>query len=738
MERSLTLSAVCEVCAERQEVAAEDLFDFDCACPTCGGLLVLEEEDEGQGQPSTGVLAPSSEDERQAAGVPLPQPSALDSESLPRELLETREDTREGDPAVEDAGEGADRRTKADTEDPYEQAAFALDPEGTARIRRPRAALPLEGAVAKPLAEEGTLASSEPPLPAWDGGDTQVVRELADGEPATAALPPAVDLGGRSLREVAAESEGVDPSAAEDIASLDPSLEVLELRGSTAGRGSRTYEPEQLAANLEDAGPARPPIPDATLHPPAPGRRGTNGSARTEEGDALFGQDLDWLALIEDRLPEGEGDAPGDDAGRVVITLSEDAAPSEDRLKETIQQLDAGGGLDLLILGGLPGGAQATVGEKTAAPDDAEDSSEPTDPTAREQDGNAADEASAPSEGQPTLSHQRLDTKAWEKAFAEQEQERQEDPRAELEDGPTRPWPDAGSPKSEAPAAWENAEDEPTRAWEQRRPAPSGKEEVDTRDWKPGADAPEPAPSPSRPPPRGSSARHRRRQGDGARSIEKFRRESLDAALVCATDVSSPEADGFRQLHQQIFRARNGHSPRTVLVTSARRGEGKTTVAANLAIAGARVPGSGAVLVDADPRGRGVLAAFGERSPMEGLLEALETGKPPHEVVVQFPLGNMDVVPLGIRGSNAAELIASDRMGEFLRSLTTLYPRWPIVIDGSAVLRSGADPLTLSELVEGVVLVVRAGRATEDEVSRVADMIGRERLLGVVLNDAEE
>ncbi len=173
-----------------------------------------------------------------------------------------------------------------------------------------------------------------------------------------------------------------------------------------------------------------------------------------------------------------------------------------------------------------------------------------------------------------------------------------------------------------------------------------------------------------------------------------------------------------------------------VLITSARRGEGKTTIASNLAIAAARVPGRGVVLVDADPRGAGVLRAFGERSPMEGLLEALETGAEPRSCAVQFNLGQMDVVPLGIRGSNAAELIASDHMADFLRGLRVNYPDWPIIVDGSSILHS-ADPLVLAQHVDGVVLVVRAGGPQEDEVQRVAELVGRQRLLGVVLNDAK-
>ena len=120
---------------------------------------------------------------------------------------------------------------------------------------------------------------------------------------------------------------------------------------------------------------------------------------------------------------------------------------------------------------------------------------------------------------------------------------------------------------------------------------------------------------------------------------------------------------------------------------------------------------------------------------MEGLLEALETGAEPSKFVVQFSLGRLDVIPLGIVGSNAAELIASDMMADFLNSLRQLYPDWVIIVDGSSVLHS-ADPLALANAVDGVVLVVRAGQTPEDEVSRATELLDRKKILGVVLNDA--
>src|SRR5205807_433498 len=111
--------------------------------------------------------------------------------------------------------------------------------------------------------------------------------------------------------------------------------------------------------------------------------------------------------------------------------------------------------------------------------------------------------------------------------------------------------------------------------------------------------------------------------------VEQFNRADLDPCLVTARDPSSREADYFKQLYQMIFHASSGSSPRSILVTSARPREGKTTVAANLAVVAARMPGRGALLVGADPRGGDLLRTFGLKMRREGLLEALESTNDP-------------------------------------------------------------------------------------------------------------
>lgn len=651
----MTLQAYCEQCDQTREVYADELFEFDCRCEACNSLLVLQEDD-----------------------APPPLPGVSEQPTKSDSIME--------DDDLEDLiAEAANRPTTADTDDPYALAAQALDSSiGFLNHTDPEPS-PSTGA----LSALGTLPD-EPPLPSWDGGDTQQVRELATGQPPATRQPSLEETG------LGIPGEVVPPSNA-PLPELDELVEVVHLPGgATMGRGSRTYDKDQVLPEgdeptfVDDVDEVeaylREPstqLEQSTAAPPAePVGGGANGSSHTDS--KLFPRDLDWLALMDDALPDREARSePEEGKARVYIRMPEELAPQSDddieALKQTMATLETNGaaGLEAMLLGGSAREAKRYVVEDTQLKSTTDQATQPF------QRGEEL-------KGHGELSMPRVDDET--RSYKSAEEGTQE---GEGEDGRTQAWskpqPGTTTPKkSSRPAA-------PLRPASSRNIA--------------------------RPTPR--------------KIVEEFRRAELDAGLVCARDVNSLDADYFRQLYQQIFHARNGSSPRVVLVTSARAKEGKTTIAANLAIVAARIPGRGGVLVDADPRGRGVLRAFGQRATAEGLLESLQTSKDPAEYVMQFSLGALDVVPLGVPSSDAAELIASDRMGAALDSLRGTYADSTIIVDGSAVLHS-ADPLVLARLVDGVVLVVRAGVTPRHEVQRVLDLLGPDRVLGVVLNDADE
>ncbi len=678
---STGLRATCEGCQATVEV--EDIFSFDCACPGCGGLLLLD----GEEAALIDDTELSSEDEAALAAT---DPAATSTGSTARLIRPGSDDRPRVDGTDEDERElfdGAapasslhDRPTRADTlDDPYELAAQALDSSVSRSTSRLATSRRTTQAVAAYTEEElldgdgGGLAGPAERLTTSDGAtkdhDASSDRLLAEDHGAATAPRSKPLLAGTppdappvpSWDDTGKVVAGAPPQPGETIEGL---VEVVEVPiGGTAGRGSRTYERDEVlgAAPGGDVGGGEP-----AAHAATPERAASGRLARPEQHDAdgpLFGgEDLDWLALIDDNLPESElGDADG--KPRVVIRLPEDAAPTDtadsDRVRQfeqAIKNLEAGGpgAIDGLLRGG-PGD---------------------TSRTARRYDGSSTQPI--PVDGEST-----------------------------------RPVGSSTQPLKRP--------EEDTRSW-------------DTTDDDTGKVT------------RPSSARNEAaKAGDvarprGPRSVETFRHDDLDPALVCARDASSPQADRFRQLVQRIFHPTEGPAPRVVMVTSPRPGDGKTTVATNLAIAAAgRLPGRGAVLVDADPRGRGVLHLFGVRVRNEGLLEALRAEAPgapdPRDFVLQFSLGTLDVVPLGIPGSDAAELLASERMVAFLGRLRDTYPGAAVIVDASPVLHA-ADPLVLARGVDGVVLVVRADHTPRDEVRRAMEMLGPRRVLGLVLNDS--
>jgi Mrp family chromosome partitioning ATPase len=526
----------------------------------------------------------------------------------------------------------------------------------TVRVRRPEPTRP------SPALSEA-IAPSMPPVPNWDGGDTQEVRELAASAPSRVPERP-VSLPEDSPPDDFAVA-GEARRASSDSGTFAPVLEndaldeiaVVETKGTT-GLGSRTYE----RVNGEGVPDTRPAGGASSPAPPSGGR----GSA----------DDLDWFALIDEALPEQpeEAEGPPDDpehASRVVIRLPEAMAPQSEADAEQVRQL------------------QAKLEARGVHPEN--HPAQRLDP--KKVDGDAKGDAT------------------------EEKYETKDHFHAGDADGDD----DAGDvTRASDPAATAAMR----AALAQRDPAATN-----------SATGPGMTSEPLRRAETARTASNARPRTQGERSvIEQFNRADLDPGLVCARDSSSPEADHFKQLYQRIFHSRNGASPRTILVTSAGRGEGKTTVAANLALVGARMPGKGALLIEADPRGGDLMRSFGLRMKAEGLLEALESGKDPLNYVVQFKLGMLDVLPLGIPGSDAAELISSDRIGEVIHGLSARYPTSVIIIDGSSVLHA-PDPLVLARHVDGVVLVVRADSTPREQIERARDLIGRDKVLGVVLNE---
>ncbi len=201
-------------------------------------------------------------------------------------------------------------------------------------------------------------------------------------------------------------------------------------------------------------------------------------------------------------------------------------------------------------------------------------------------------------------------------------------------------------------------------------------------------------------------------------------------------DQESPIATEMRRLYSNIRNIDGKNSKRSFLVTSANRGEGKSTVAAHLAITVARFRGKKSLVVDADLRRPRLHEVFDV--PKEpGLYECLTGEIDPMEAVKDTPIENLKIIPAGRRVKSPAHLFEGDIMTEIFEKIKFYYD---IIIVDSAPIIPVSDPMLISSVLDGVILVLLAGRTPKDVSLRAKNILldANANLLGVVVNNLSE
>ena len=190
--------------------------------------------------------------------------------------------------------------------------------------------------------------------------------------------------------------------------------------------------------------------------------------------------------------------------------------------------------------------------------------------------------------------------------------------------------------------------------------------------------------------------------------------------------------EAFRSLRDSVLLSTADHPPGSLLITSTQPGEGKTTVATNLAISLAQL-GQRVLLVDADLRFPSLQRLFCIRENL-GLVSYL-TGQEDWRTAV-CPSGSpgLDLLPCGPVPPNPAELLSSKSMGAFLGSAKSEYAF--VILDSSPLLTL-ADSRILASLVDGVLLVAKSGATPREQIRQSQSGIrsAGANLIGVVLNN---
>ena len=205
----------------------------------------------------------------------------------------------------------------------------------------------------------------------------------------------------------------------------------------------------------------------------------------------------------------------------------------------------------------------------------------------------------------------------------------------------------------------------------------------------------------------------------------------IEARLITHIDPKSPVSEAYRTLRTNLQFSKIEKALRTILVTSAGPKEGKSTTAANLAIALSQA-GNHVALIDADLRRPILHSVFGMKKE-DGLTNYLAASISYEEVFKTTFVDNLKLVTSGILPPNPSELLSSQKMEDFLNRLQQEFD--VVVIDSPPVI-AVTDATVLSTKVDGTLLVVYAGQTERDAIKRAVNMLDSvsARLLGIVLN----
>ena len=214
-------------------------------------------------------------------------------------------------------------------------------------------------------------------------------------------------------------------------------------------------------------------------------------------------------------------------------------------------------------------------------------------------------------------------------------------------------------------------------------------------------------------------------------------RARLRARKVVFPDDSSGAARAYRMLRAQVLHRVRSSALGAIGIVSSASGEGKTLTAVNLALSLAADPNHSVALLDLDLRRPSVAATLGLAPPL-GLDAWLTTDHPVASVLYGLEgVERLSLVPSVAPLVAASEALAGGRTRELVETLRSTDSRRVLIADLPPALLSD-HVLTISPLLDGFVLVVTEGQTRRDDVERVFELLGRDRIIGTVLNRSSD
>jgi protein-tyrosine kinase len=204
--------------------------------------------------------------------------------------------------------------------------------------------------------------------------------------------------------------------------------------------------------------------------------------------------------------------------------------------------------------------------------------------------------------------------------------------------------------------------------------------------------------------------------------------------LVTCKRNFSPVSEEYKKLKARIMKmTKQDPFKNLLLVTSTIGSEGKSMTAANLAVSLAQDYDHSVLLIDGDTR-KPTLHTFFNVKPEIGLTDCVADGVDVGAALIPIECGKLTFLPAGRKMHDPVELFGSSKMRKTLEEMKNRYHDRYVIIDSPPALLF-AETKILGALVDGIIFVIREGKAPVEHLDEAFEILGSDRIMGVVYND---
>lgn len=216
-------------------------------------------------------------------------------------------------------------------------------------------------------------------------------------------------------------------------------------------------------------------------------------------------------------------------------------------------------------------------------------------------------------------------------------------------------------------------------------------------------------------------------------AAESINYTPVNNSLVALLKPRSYEAEQFKILRTNLLFPESGKPAKTILVTSAAPGDGKSFISANLAVSLALDHDRKVLLIDADVRRAAIHNIFGLNGFEKGICNFLTERVPLASLLVRTSLKNLFILPAGQMTHDPAQLQSLEKLPKLFEELSANFGDYFIVID-SPPPKLAAETGVLARLVDRIVIVMKSGVTKREYIEETIELVDKGKIAGIVFN----